>query len=110
VTEPLKAVEADANTPDGSALVVLHTDTDEVKVTIPPVGKWRTRANRLLREADFDGWAKAVLSDEDWEAWEAADPTNDDVEEFFKAWGEVTGENRGKSSRSSASSRSTAKP
>lgn len=106
--EPLKAVEADAATTDG-ATVTLTSEAGEFSVMVPPPGRWRTRANRALRQGDFDEWAELVLSAEDYASWVEADPTNDDVSRFFEAWGEATGENRGKSRRSTSSSRSTAK-
>jgi hypothetical protein len=54
----------------------------------------------MLREGDFDGWAQTVLLEGDWISWQKADPTNDDVEAFFKAWQHATGETVGKSSKS----------
>jgi hypothetical protein len=107
VSEPLRAIEAEADAAPLGAAVPLVTDAGEFDVTVPPPGKWRTRANRALREGDFDSWAELVLSAEDFDSWIEADPTNDDVEAFFKAWADVTGESRGKSSTSAASSRST---
>lgn len=100
---------AEADTTAEGTVVTLVTEDGSADVLVPSPGKWKTRANRALREGDFEGWAELVLSADDFEAWCDADPTNDDVEAFFKAWQESTGENRGKSSRSTTSSRSTRK-
>jgi len=105
----LDAVRADAAAPVEGVVVPLVTDDAKVEVTVPPPGRWKTRANRALREGDFDGWAELVLSPEDFDAWVDADPTNDDVEAFFTAWQEATGESRGKSSPSRNGSKGTAR-
>lgn len=105
----LEAVAADATADVAGTVVSLVTDNGEFTVTVPPPGKWRTRANRALREGNFDVWAETVLSEKDVETWAAADPTNDDMEEFFRAWKELSGEDQGKSSASRRSSRSTAR-
>lgn len=99
------AAEADA-TPDG-VVVPLVTDEGEFEVTVPPPGRWRSRANRALSDGNFDVWAEIVLSEEDYDTWCEADPVLDDVEAFFTAWKHASGESRPKSSRSSRSARST---
>lgn len=105
----LEAVEAEAETPAEGPTVDLVTEAGTFPITIPPPGRWKSRANTALRVGDFDGWADLVLSEADAAAWADADPTNDDVEAFFKAWQDVSGENRGKSRPSQRSSRSTAR-
>lgn len=113
MTEPMlsavEAAEVDADSTPEGVLVPLFTDGGEVEVTVPPAGRWRTRANKALRLGDFDEWAQIVLSDVDYALWVDADPTNDDVEAFFKAWQAESGENQGKSRPSTGSSRSTRK-
>jgi hypothetical protein len=103
----LEAVQADAVAPAEGAVVPLVTDEGEFAVTVPKPGKWKTRANTMLKDGDFDGWAELVLDRGDFETWTEADPTNEDVEHFFEAWSKVTGEDAGKSPRSGPSSRST---
>jgi hypothetical protein len=103
----LEAVQADATAPAEGVEVPLVTDEGEFTVTVPKPGKWKTRANTMLKDGDFDGWAKLVLSGADFDVWVEADPTNEDVEHFFEAWSKVSGEAPGESSRSSTSSRST---
>lgn len=111
MTEPLKAVdsvEADARSTDGS-VVELVTESATVQVTVPRAGRWKSRAMSLLRQADYEGWAQTTLSPEDYQAWQDADPTNDEVNTFFTAWAAESGESQGKSSASQRSSRSTAR-
>jgi hypothetical protein len=105
----LEAVQADASSPKDGVAVPLVTEAGEVSVTVPPPGRWRTKANRALKDGDFDLWAELVLSEDDFQAWLDAEPVNDDVETFFEAWGAATGENSGKSRPSGRSSRSTAR-
>jgi hypothetical protein len=104
---PLEAVQADAEAAPEGASVDLVTETATVTVTVPPPGRWKSRANTMLREGNFDGWAQTTLSDGDWAKWVDADPTNDDVEAFFTAWQDTAGETVGKSSKSRNGSRPT---
>lgn len=107
MTEPLKAVEAEAHANPEGDLLPLITEHGEVKLTVPPAGAWKTRANGLLRVGDFDAWAEITLSKADYEAWVEADPTNNDVEAFFRAWSEATGQDPKGSANSQRSSRPT---
>jgi hypothetical protein len=107
MADALAAVQADAEAPVDGVLVPLVTDAGEFEVTVPPVGKWRTAANKALREGDFDTWAQLVLSKADFKEWLAAESTTDDAAAFFEAWGDAVGENPGKSGPSQRSSRST---
>lgn len=105
----LEAVQADATASPEGAAVPLVTEAGEFDVHVPPPGRWKTRANRALKEGDFDVWAELVLSAEDYATWLEADPVNDDVQHFFEAWQSSTGENPKKSQPSRSSSRSTAR-
>jgi hypothetical protein len=109
MAEALAAVQADAEAPAEGVLVPLVTDAGEFEVTVPPVGKWRTAANKALREGDFDTWAQMVLSKDDFKVWLKAESTTDDAAAFFEAWGEVVGEDPKESRPSRRSSRSTAR-
>jgi hypothetical protein len=71
--------------------------------------KWRTAANKALREGDFDTWAQLVLSKDDFKEWLKAESTTDDAAAFFDAWGEAVGEDPKGSAASRRSSRSTRK-
>jgi hypothetical protein len=104
---PLEAVQADAESGPDGVPVVLTTETAAVTLTVPPPGRWKSRANTMLREGNFDGWAEITLSDGDWARWVEADPTNDDVEAFFAGWQDAAGETVGKSSKSRSGSRPT---
>lgn len=93
----LTAIQADADAGPDGAEVTLSSEAGDFEVTVPPAGRWRTRANKALRQGDFDEWAELVLSSADYGSWCDADPTNDDVEAFFQAWKEAAGEDLGKS-------------
>lgn len=109
MTEPLKALEADADTSPDGVSVTLATDDGDADLVVPRPGRWKTRANTALRVGDFDVWAELVLSKKDHAAWVELDPTNDDVEAFFKAWQDASGEDPKGSRPSRRSSRSTPK-
>jgi hypothetical protein len=53
------------------------------KFELPPVGKWRSSTMNALREGDFETWAYAVLTPEDYETWQEIDPTMEEIAEFF---------------------------
>lgn len=105
----LKAVAADAASGPAGTIVVLRTERGSAQLAVPPPGRWRTRANRALRQGDFDEWSELVLSGEDSAAWAELDPTNDDVEAFFISWRDATGEDPKRSASSIASSPPTPK-
>lgn len=105
---PLKAIEADASAPVEGVEVPLVTVDDDgkeqtVTLTVPPVGRWRARSIRAMRQGDYFEWAETVLSKGDAAAFTHADPVLDEVGAFFVAWQERSGETRGKSSRSTKS-------
>jgi len=107
VSAELEAVQADSTAPVDGVVVPLITADAKAEIVVPPPGRWKTRANRALREGDFDGWAELVLSPEDYDAWVDADPTNDDVEAFFTFWRDTSGQDPKGSRVSQASSRGT---
>lgn len=99
----LVAVQADASTPETGVEVPLVTENGEITLTVPPVGRWRARAVRAMRQGDYVEWAEAVLSEDDAAAFKDADPFLDEIGEFFAEWQRRSGESRGKSSRSTKS-------
>lgn len=107
MADSTEQLRADAEAPLAGVAVVLSSDTGEAKITVPPPGRWKSRANTMLREGNFDGWAQVTLSEDDWGQWCEVDPTNDDVEAFFQSWQEAAGETVGKSSRSRSGSKPT---
>jgi hypothetical protein len=104
----LAAVQADAENPgvDSPVEVALCGET----VHVLPLRKWKGSAMRALREGDFDSWAERCLVDGDYdEVWAVVDPDLDQIDEFFAAWQEATGETIAKLRASSRPSRSTAR-
>ncbi|WP_030319587.1 hypothetical protein [Streptomyces flavochromogenes] len=76
-------------------------------VEVVPGGAWRQSTMRKLRAGDIDGFMEDVLSPDSYEVYLELDPTNDEIGEFANAAGEASGEQMGKSSGPSASSRRT---
>jgi hypothetical protein len=109
VSEPLRALKADADSTSAGVEVTLSTDDGDVTVTVPPVGRWYTEATEALEESKFNRWAELVLSDEDAEAWRSVRKRNDDVVAFFMSWQTAAGEAAGGSSASRGSSGSIAR-
>lgn len=79
-------------------------------VEVLPVKDWRTRAIRAMRDGDFDTWAESSLGDGCYVIWQRVDPTLSEVEAFFEAWGEASGQSVGGSRASRRSVKSTARP
>ena len=61
-------------------------------VRVLPVRKWRASATRALREGVFDVWAEKSLVKGDYAVWQSVDPDMDEVEAFFDAWNEASGQ------------------
>jgi hypothetical protein len=101
--------EAETVRPVDGFIVALVTASGAVDLTVPAPGRWPTKAMRALRGNDSEEWASLVLSEQDYEAWSDANPTNDDAAEFFVQFQQVAGETVGKSRTSQRSSRSTAR-
>jgi len=103
----LEAVEAEATEPAEGVLVELVTDEGSAELLVPPVGKWKTRAQAALASGDLDRWAQITLFTEDVDAWRELDPTLDDVNAFLKNWETAANADLGKSRGSSGSSKTT---
>jgi hypothetical protein len=101
--------EVEAEDSDGSVVVELVTDDGAEDISVPPPGRWKARAQRMLAQGDFDSWAEVVLPEADRAKWVELDPTNDDVQVFFEKWKDVGGQDTGKSSSSRRSSKGTAR-
>lgn len=102
--ENLEALESEAVADDGSVTVPL---AGAAEIRVRPVQDWRASGIRAMREGDFDTWAEKALDEESYAAWTDVDPTMREVEAFFTAWGEATGQDQGKSRNSGRSSKST---
>lgn len=101
----VEAVRAEAET-GGATVSVPFVDG---ALEVLPAGQWRKSALNALRVGDFDGWAQKCLTPESVAVWDAADPTMDEVQEFFAAFRDLTGQDPGKLSASPGSLRNTAR-
>ena len=110
---PLRAVQAETAAeervePDGSIVVTLRTDLGEAPIRVPPINRWRSSArNAIFSRMDDLFWAGKTLTPQEFLTWTKLDPTQDDVEEFFNTWGELTGQALGESLASRQSSTRT---
>jgi hypothetical protein len=75
-------------------------------ITIPHPQDWPHAANTAASGADFGGWARAVLSDEDHKVFLAANLRNYQIEALFAQIQKRTGAGPGKPRNSGPSSRS----
>ncbi|HLL69021.1 MAG TPA: hypothetical protein VK453_25400 [Micromonosporaceae bacterium] len=99
-------VEAEEN--DGSVVVTLSTEEDDADITVPPVARWRASAkNALFSRGDTLLWATGTLSPADARAWARLDPTTEESDRFFEAWGEASGQGMGESRASRRASART---
>jgi hypothetical protein len=99
-------VETETETDDGSVVVTLATDLGKADVTVPPLSAWRSMArNALFSRGDDLFWAQRTLTPEDAQAWMELDPTQAEVQDFFAAWGRVTGQMLGESAAANRASR-----
>lgn len=76
-------------------------------VRVIPPGAWRQSTMRLLKQGDTDAFVEQVLHPDDWEHYERADPTNDELGEFLSDAGEAGGESLGNGRGSTRSSRTS---
>lgn len=113
MTEPLKAVEAEAETLDMEdaeqiPVFTLRTELGETEIHVPPIRKWRSTARHaLLTVGDEITWGESVLSAEDLAEWRRCDPDVDEAGAFFAEVLKFYGEDLPKSAASPRSSRST---
>lgn len=107
----LQAVEAEATTGDESVVVTLTGKNGTADITVPNAMDWDGEATEVLSAGRFYTWAELVLSDDDFEAWRSVRPTNRQIDEFFRSWSELTGQDAGKSRalRRSSKTRSSAR-
>lgn len=97
--------QADAEAGDGPVIVPLL----DREVEVLPAGKWRSSGLAALHAGNFHVWARTCLTPEGWEIWQDVDPELDEIQVFFRAHRELTGEDTGKSRASRRSSRSTSR-
>lgn len=95
----LAALEAEVDTEvdDGSVIVPLVTDLGAGDIRVPALDRWRSVArNALFSRGDDLLWAQRTLSVGDYVTWTQLDPTKDEADEFFAAFGRATGQSLGK--------------
>jgi hypothetical protein len=81
---------------------------DGVIIHIQHAGDWSASAMRAAASADWDSWARAVIDDDtEYQVWEDADLTNNQVEAVFIQCGRSARMSAGKSARRSGQRRST---
>jgi hypothetical protein len=110
MADALAAVQADAEAGTGSVEVELVTAGGKGIVHVLPVNKWKASVVRAMRAGDFDVWAEKALDGTDYaDVWTKLDPDMDEITELFAAWNQASGQDSGKSSASSRSSKTTAR-
>jgi hypothetical protein len=83
---------------------------DGMVIHIQHAGDWTTTAMRAATNADWDTWARNVITDDrEYEVWEEADLTNNQVEAVFMQCGRSARMSAGKSAKRTGSRRSTRK-
>jgi hypothetical protein len=78
-------------------------------ISVPHSADWPHLAARLASVSAYDAWAKAILSDRDFKAFQAAELRTYQVERIVEAAAAAGGITPGKPRRSSASRRGTAR-
>lgn len=107
----IEALQSEILADATSGPVLVELITGEVSIRVLPARMWRLSGYSAIKEGDFLTWAKKCLaSDEDYEAFIDADPTFEQINQFFTRFGAATGEptgevgNEGNSNSSSGSS------
>lgn len=96
--------------PDGAVAVPLEGRNGRDVIHILDPQDWSTAANGDLRVGDFESWAAECLAPGEYEdVWQQLDPTLRHVNEMFKEWRRLTGNDRGKSPRSMSGYRRSAR-
>jgi hypothetical protein len=79
---------------------------DGMIIHIQHAGDWTTTAMRAAAGADWDTWARnVILDDKEYQVWEDADLTNNQVEAVFTQCGRSARMSAGKSQKRSGSRR-----
>ena len=81
---------------------------DGTVIHVQHAGDWTSTAMRAASAGDWDAWARSViLDDTEYQVWEDADLTNNQVEAVFTQCGRSARMSAGKSGRRTGSRRST---
>lgn len=81
----------------------------DTEARVKPQRDWRMSDMRLLNQGDLDSWAESVIHPDDLDDFMALDITMGEFQRFAEDAARLAGDGLGKSSRRSASSRSTRK-
>jgi hypothetical protein len=80
---------------------------DGIIIHIQHAGDWTASAMRAAANADWDAWARAVIdNDDEYQVWEDADLSNNQVEAVFTQCGRSARMSAGKSAKRTGSRRS----
>lgn len=96
-------VQAEQDWPKGTIGLTLYTDRGNALIHVPPRNKWRASAVNALNNDDSLGWAMSALDQDEALTWRELDPTVDETERFFRAWGRIVGQTMGESRASKRS-------
>jgi hypothetical protein len=81
---------------------------DGTIIHIQHAGDWTSTAMRAASSGDWDAWARSVILDDiEYQVWEDADLTNNQVEAVFTQCGRSARMSAGKSQKRTGSRRST---
>lgn len=107
MSEPLRAVEAEAVAPPEGVLVPLVTDDDSVDILVPPASEWFEGAVEALTSGRVSDWVELALEGEELSKWRATRKRYRHINQFFAEWSQRSGEDAGKSPKSAPSSKAT---
>ena len=106
MSEPLRALEAEAKADPEGVVVPLVTDEGSVDILIPPPAMWFEGAVEALVQGRVSDWVRLAVDDPDViAAWDARRKRYRDLENFLDEWSKRSGEDPGKSPKPAASSR-----
>jgi hypothetical protein len=86
------------NEPDDDGFDVVELAGEALRIK-PPMD-WRSSAIRAMADNNYDLWAQTSLAPESYRVWQSIDPTLRQCEEFFSAWRDRTGQDKGESAAS----------
>lgn len=95
----MEALQSEILADATSGPVLVELITGEVSVRVLPARMWRLSGYSAIKEGDFLTWAKKCLaSEDDYRAFVEADPTFEQINQFFNRFGETSGDMPGESS------------
>ncbi len=92
----IEALQSEILADATSGPVLVELIPGEVSVRVLPARMWRLSGYSAIKDGDFLKWAeKCLASVADYEAFVEADPTFEQINQFFTRFGESTGEGSG---------------